>query len=126
MRPNTVFLVAAVLASAFGLSFLLAPGMVLPLYAIQADAPTVLMSRFFGVALLHLGLLLWFIRDVRDAGALRALGLAGVIGSAVGVAVALLGVLGGGTNALGWSTVAIYGALLFGYLGVLRAHPELA
>jgi hypothetical protein len=126
MRPNTVFLVAAGLAIPFGLGFLLVPEVVLPLYAVPTDAATVLMSRFFGVVLIHLGLLLWLIRDVREAASVRALGVAGVFGSAAGAAVALVGVLGGGTNALGWSTVAIYGGLLVGYLSIVRARPALA
>jgi hypothetical protein len=126
MRPNTVFLIAAILALAFGLSFLLVPGAVLPMYGISPDAPTLLMSRFFGVALVHLGLALYLIREVRDAAAVRALALAGVVGSVCGMLVALQGVLGGGTNALGWSTVAIYGFLLLGYAACLRSEPRLA
>ena len=126
MRPNTLFLAAAALAIPFGLGFLLVPNVVLPLYAVPADAATVLMSRFFGAALFHLGVLLWLLRDVRDAGSVRALGLAGLIGSAAGAAVALVGVLEGGTNALGWSTVAIYGGLMAGYLTIVRARPALA
>jgi hypothetical protein len=74
----------------------------------------------------HLGLALYLIRGVRDAAAVRELALAGVVGSACGMLVALQGVLGGGTNALGWSTVAIYGFLLLGYAACLRSEPTLA
>jgi hypothetical protein len=52
--------------------------------------------------------------------------LAGVVGSVVGVLVSLMGVMGGAVNALGWSTVAIYAALLLGYLSAMRSRPALA
>jgi vacuolar-type H+-ATPase subunit I/STV1 len=42
--------------------------MVLPMYGVEPSAATLLMSRFFGVALLQVGLLLYFIRETRDAG----------------------------------------------------------
>jgi len=126
MRPNTLFLIAGALALAFGLGFLLLPAAVLPVYAVQPDAPTVLMSRFFGVALVQLGLVLILSREVRDAVAVRALALAGVLGSICGVLVALIGVMSGVTNALGWSTVGIYTLLLVGYFGCLRGQQSLA
>jgi hypothetical protein len=126
VRPNTVFLIGGAIAVAFGLSFLLAPGMVLPMYGAPTDPATVLMSRFFGVALLQLGLMLYFLREVSDPSTQRAMALAGVVGSAAGVAVSVMGVLAGTVNALGWSTVAIYAALLLGYLSTMQSQPALA
>ena len=126
MRPNTVFFAGGVIAIAFGLSFLLVPGTVLPMYGAPADAATVLMSRFFGVALLQVGLMLYLLRETRDAATQRSMALAGVVGSVAGVLVSLMGVMGGAVNALGWSTVAIYAALLLGYLSAMRSRPALA
>jgi hypothetical protein len=126
MRPNTVFLAGGVLGLAFGLSFLLVPATVLPFYGLSVDPATVLMSRFFGVALFQLGLVLYLLRDVRESASQRALTTAGVVGSATGLTVALMGVLAGLVNSLGWSTVAIYGALLLGYLTCMRARTAVA
>ncbi len=84
------------------------------------------MSRFFGVALVQHGLSLYLLRKVRDPGAQRGLALAGVVGSACGLVVALTGLLGHVINALGWSTVAIYALLLLGYASVLRSRAALA
>ncbi|MGH7500091.1 MAG: hypothetical protein ACREL3_14725 [Gemmatimonadales bacterium] len=126
MRPGTVFLTAGVLALAFGLSFLLVPATVLPLYGVPTDAATVLMARFFGVALLNAGLIVYLLRDVREPSSQRTLALAGVVGSVAGAAVALTAVLGGVVNALGWSTVAIYTLLLLGYATCLREGPGAA
>jgi len=127
MRPSNVFLAGGVLAIAFGLSFLLVPAMVLPMYGAATDPATLLMSRFFGVALLQVGLMLYLLRETRDAATQRVTALAGAVGSVAGLLVALMGVMGGVVNALGWSTVAIYAVLLLGYLSVMRApQPSLA
>jgi uncharacterized membrane protein len=123
---NTLLLVAGVLALVFGLSFLLVPGAMLPLYGIEPAPGTTLMSRFFGVALVNLGLAVYLLRDVREAAAQRGLVLAGVAGSAAGLAVAIMGQLEGVVNAMGWSTVAIYGLLLLGYASHLRGRPVAA
>lgn len=126
MRPNTVFLAGGVLGVVFGLGFLLVPGIVLPLYGPTPEPTAILMSRFFGVALFHLGLLLYLLRDVREPGLQRLIATAGVAGSLAGLAVALMAVLGGLVNSLGWSTVLIYALLLLGYLGCMRARTAVA
>jgi hypothetical protein len=126
MRPNTVFLAGGVLGIVFGLGFLLIPNHVLPLYGPAPDPTSLLMSRFFGVALVQLGLLLYLLRDVRDTGLQRLIATAGVAGSLAGLAVSLMAVLGGLVNSLGWSTVLIYGLLLLAYLGCMRTRPGLA
>ena len=124
MRLRTLLLVAGLLALIFGAGFLFIPQTLLPLYGLQSDPDTRIMSRFFGVALVNLGAALYLIRDVQEAPAQRALVVAGVIGSVAGLAVALAGQLGGVVNSMGWSTVVIYGALLLGYSSFLRSRPS--
>jgi hypothetical protein len=80
------------------------------------------MSRFFGVALVQLGLSLYLIREVNDGAAVRALALAGAVGSLCGALVAFVGIQSGATNSLGWSTVAIYVLLTLGYVTCLRGQ----
>ena len=124
MRLASLLLIAGLLALAFGLGFLLAPGALLPLYGVDPAPGTVLMSRFFGAALIHLGIALYLIREVSETTAQRGLILAGVIGSAAGLAVALMGQLSGVVNAMGWSTLAIYGGLLLAYAGAMRTRTS--
>jgi uncharacterized membrane protein YfcA len=126
MRTNTLFLIAGILALLFGLGFLLVPATMLPVYGVAAEPAVVLMSRFFGVAMVHLGVTLYLLRDVREPATQYTLSLAGVIGSALGVVVALMAVLGHLVNAVGWSTVVIYALLLLGYVSCLRTRPALA
>jgi hypothetical protein len=72
-----------------------------------------LLALIFGLGLLP-GLAVYLVRDVRDAAAQGA----GPWGSGrirvAGLAVALMGQRSGLVNALGWSTVAIYGLLPLG------------
>jgi hypothetical protein len=126
MRLPLLFLVASVLALVFGLGFLLFPSVMLPIYGVDPEPAAVLLARFFGVALVHLGVALCLMREVRDPTAQRGLLLAGVVGSAAGIAVGLMGVLGGVVNATGWSTVAIYALLLLGYASAMRTRTATA
>jgi hypothetical protein len=120
MRPSTVFLTGSVLALVFGLGFLLVPASILPLYGVSTDPSAVLMARYFGAALLHLGLLVYLLRNVREPGVVRIMAQTGVLGSIAGAAVSLMGVMAGTVNALGWSSVAIYALLVAGYAACLR------
>jgi membrane-bound ClpP family serine protease len=115
MRLSTLLLIAGVIALLFGISFLLVPARVLPLYGVTPDPAVVLMSRFFGVALVQVGLILYLIRDVADQRAQRSVVLGSFIGSVAGLVVALTGQFWGLVNGLGWSSVAIYVFLLVGY-----------
>lgn len=107
-----------------GLGFLLVPGAVLPVYGIDPAPATLLMSRFFGAALVNLGLAVYLLREAREVVAQRGLVLAGVCGSVAGLAVALMGQLSGLVNGMGWSTVAIHGFLLLRYASCLRTQPR--
>ncbi len=73
------------------------------------------MTRFFGVALITVGLIVWFARMIADGVGRRAILLGGLIGDVIGFVVALQGQLNGLTNAVGWSTVLIYGVFALGF-----------
>jgi hypothetical protein len=115
MRLGTLLLIAGVIALAFGLSFLLAPAAIFPLYGVKPEPAVVLMGRFFGATLVQLGLLLYLVRDVADQRTHRSVVFASFLGSLAGLVVALTGQFWGVVNSLGWSSVAIYGFLLVGY-----------
>jgi len=100
----------------FGIGFVGAPAALLSRYGIiVADPHTIFMSRFFGAALIELGILLWIAREIVDPVGRRAIVLAGLIGSVIGFLVALTGQLNGVVNALGWSTVLIYALFAIGF-----------
>jgi hypothetical protein len=123
VRLRSLLLLAGVIALAFGISFLLAPRAMLGLYGVQAEAPTVLISRFFGAALVQLGMVLYLIRDVSDVRTQRGVVIGSFLGSVAGLVVALTGQFWGVVNQLGWSSVAIYGFLTLGYGAYVFGRP---
>lgn len=123
MALGTLLRLAGLLALAFGLGFLFAPARVLSLYGVAADPAVVLMARFFGSALVQLGLVLYLIRDVSDPITRRGVVIGSFLGSLAGFVVSLTAQFWGLTNSFGWSTVAIYGVLLLGYGSFVFGRP---
>ena len=123
MRLRSLLLLAGVIALGFGLAFLFAPSPMLALYGVSADAGIVLMSRFFGAALVQLGMVLYLIRDVGDLRTQRGVVIGSFLGSVAGLVVALTGQFWGVVNQFGWSSVAIYGLLTLGYGSFMFGRP---
>lgn len=123
MRLSTLLLFGGLLALVFGLGFLLVPRPMLTLYGIPTDPSLVMMTRFFGAALVQIGLVLYLIRDVGDPRTQRGVVIGSFIGSVAGLVVALTGQFWGLVNQFGWSTVAIYALLTFGYGSIMFGRP---
>jgi hypothetical protein len=123
MRLGTLLRLAGLLALAFGIGFLFAPARVLSMYGVAAAPTVVLMARFFGSALVQLGLVLYLIRDVSDPTTRRGVVLGSFLGSLAGFVVSLTAQFWGLLNNLGWSSVAIYGVLLLGYGSFVFGRP---
>jgi|HubBroStandDraft_3_1064219.scaffolds.fasta_scaffold78733_2 hypothetical protein len=115
MKLSTFLSIVGVVAILFGIGFVAAPAEVLAQYGITADRSTAFMSRFFGGALINVGLIVWFARNIVDPLSRRSILLAGLIADVVGFFVALQGQMKGVANALGWSTVLIYGLFAIGF-----------
>ena len=123
MPLRTLLLIAGIIALAFGLGFLLVPRPMLTVYGVTADPTVVLIARFFGAALVQIGLVLYLIRDVGEPRTQRVVVIGSFIGSVAGLVVALTGQFWGLVNQFGWSTVAIYGLLTFGYGSIMFGRP---
>lgn len=126
MPLRTLLLLAGLIALVFGLGFLLIPRPLLTLYGVPTDPTVVLISRFFGAALVQLGLVLYLIRDVGDLRTQRGVIIGSFIGSVAGLVVALTGQFWGLVNSLGWLNVAIYGLLTLGYGSFMFGRPPSA
>jgi hypothetical protein len=124
MNLKNLFVVQAIVALACGIGLLASPRTVMLLYGVAQEPGTVLMTRYFGVELLALGLLAALARNVSDSDAKRAILTAYVASDAIGLIVSLVGTLSGVMNAVGWTTVVIYlfFGLAFGYF--LIAKPD--
>jgi hypothetical protein len=119
MPLRTLLLIAGIIALVSGLGFLLVPRPVLTLYGVVVDPTVVLIARFFGAALVQIGLVLYLIRDVGDPRTQRGVVIGSFIGSVAGLVVALTGQFWGLVNQFGWSSVAIYALLTFGYGSIM-------
>jgi len=124
MRLGTLLRLAGLLALAFGIGFLFAPARVLSMYGLAAEPTVVLMARFFGSALVQLGLVFYLIRDVSDPTTRRGVVIGSFLGSLAGFVVSLTAQFWGLVNSFGWSTVAIYGLLLLGYGSFVFGRPQ--
>lgn len=123
MRLRTLLLIGGLLGLVFGTGFLLAPRPMLTLYGVVAEPSVVLLARFFGAALVQVGLVFYLIRDVGDPKTQRGVIIGSFIGSVAGLVVALTGQFWGLVNQFGWSTVAIYGLLTLGYGSFMFGRP---
>jgi hypothetical protein len=126
MTIKTFFTIIAVLALVHGIGFVLVPEQVAASYGMATSAPTVLMARLFGAALLGLGLIFWSARD-GSSESLRAVFIATVVGNTVGLIVVVMGTTAGTLNSMGWLAALIY---LFGAAGsayfVMARSPQLS
>jgi hypothetical protein len=115
MKLGVLFTVNAIVSMAFGLAFVFVPAEVLAFYGVTLTPGTAVVARLFGAALVGYGVVGWLARNAPHSEALRAIVTGYFFGSTVGCVVALHGVLSGATNALGWSTLAIYALFAVGF-----------
>ncbi len=115
MKLSNLLSINGIVAGVYGISFVLIPATVLSLYGVTQGPGEILMGQYFGVALIGIGALTWFARNVADSEAQRAIILAMLISNVVGLIVSVLGTLSGVMNAVGWSAVGIYLLLALGY-----------
>jgi len=126
MRLNNLLVVAAVISAVFGVAFLVASGPLLALYGVTLDKAGTLVAQLFGALLIGLAVLNWFARNVTDPAARQAVVFGNLTGDVVGFVVILIGQLAGITNALGWSSVAIYLLLALAFAYVQFMQPRSA
>lgn len=110
MSYRILFVLNAIVAFLFGLAFLIVPERVLGLFGTTEQyASTLLLARFFGTAMLALGLLLWFAKDAQE-GVQRGMGIALIVGAVAGLIVVLIGTLSSSAviRSNGWIAMLIY------------------
>ena len=115
MKLSNLLVANAIAALVYGISFVLVPATVLSLYGMTQGTSEALAGQFFGVALIAIGLLTWFARNIADSDTQRAIVLALLISDVIGVIVTVLGTVSGVMSAVGWSAVGIYVLLALGY-----------
>lgn len=107
MKRELFFTIVGIVGALFGLGFLLFPELSLRTYGVPTDPHNLMQSRYFGSALLGLGLVYLLARDTRDPLAVRALLVTAVVSNTVG---AWLSASAAGSlqNQVAWLSVVIY------------------
>ena len=126
MKLNVFMTIVAIVAGLFGLGFVFTPEQLMSFYGATPDASTNYMAQLLGAALIGIAVILWLCKDAEDSPVRQAILLGLFVAEAVGFVVALITQLGGGINALGWSTVIIYllFALGFGYFRFIKSAAQ--
>jgi hypothetical protein len=115
MKLRNLMVVKAIVCLGFGILFLAIPGQLMSVYGVTLQEGGILMARLYGASLVGNLMLTWFSRNDPGSEALRAAVLGLFVYDAIGLIVAVLAMLSGVMNALGWSVVAIYLFLSVGY-----------
>ena len=114
MNRHTFLMIASILALGYAAGLILMPAFMNSTYGFGSSTSEILLSRFFGVELLVIGVITWLAKDM-PAASVGPIITGSLVGNAVGAVVALLGTLNGVMNAAGWSAVAIYLLLTLGF-----------
>lgn len=127
MSYKVLFILNALVAVIVGLGFLIKPDIALPLLGVTEQyASTVWATRFFGSAMLALGLILWFAKDA-DVNMQKGMGWALFISTLVGLVVTLAATFAG--NAVlrqnAWIPVVVYVLFGLGYAFMLFLQPRM-
>jgi hypothetical protein len=128
MNYRIMFLINALIAVLLGLAFLAVPDRILTQFGVDGYAATKLAAQFFGTAMLALGLLLWFAKDVAEENLQKGMAIALMVGAAAGLIITAVGTTSNILRSNGWIAMLIY--LLFGlayaYLVFTRPKAEVA
>ncbi len=126
MKLKTMMVIKAVICLFFGILLLLVPGPLMAIWGVQLGSGGVFMARLYGASLIGNLFLTWFAKNDSGSEAQRASVLGLFVYDAIGFIVALMAVLAGIMNPLGWVIVGLllFLALGFGYFQFAKpANP---
>lgn len=126
MRLRALFSFNAIVATIFGLTAVLVPGLFYSTYGLTSDAGAQLVAQFFGAALLSNAVVTWSLRNIEPGPTRQTLTLALFVQGAIGLAISLIAQFGGVLNALGWLNVVLTAIFAVGYGYFRFMQPESA
>ena len=124
MNYRIMFLINALIAILLGLAFLVMPSRVLGQFGVDEYAATKLISQFFGTAMLGLGLLLWFAKDVTEENLQKGMGIALLVGAAAGLVITVMGKTSGILRSNWWIALVLYALLGVAYAYLVFVKPK--
>ena len=118
MSLKTVFIIGAIVAGFFALVSLLIPTTMLSWYGMESSDALVLMTRFYGAALLAIALMTFHLKNSELTSEVKSVVLALLIYNAIGAIVTIWGQVSNIVNTLGWSIVIIHVFFTIAYLSI--------
>jgi hypothetical protein len=126
MSYRILFVLNALFAALFGLALVFAPAMVLGQFGAEGRVPELLLARFFGTALVTVGLVLWFSKDASDEAVQKNMGMGLLISAVLGLIVTIMGVVGSGViRSNGWIAILVPILFALGYGFLLFLKPRM-
>lgn len=127
MSYRILFVINSFIASLAGLAFLIVPARVLEQFGTESRVPELLLARFFGTALVTVGLLLWFAKDISDEQVQKNLAMALLAGAVLGLIVTVIGVspVSGVIRSNGWAAMLGYLVFGLGYAFLVFLKPRM-
>lgn len=114
MKFKTLTTINSFLAFICGVVFALVPAQILASYDVSLTPMGIVIYQFWGAALIGIGLLCWFVRDIPGLARQKKLAMALVITNLLSSGIAIRGQYAG-ASASGWSTVFLFLALAVGF-----------
>lgn len=124
MNYRIMFLIHALIAILLGLSSLVVPSGTLGQPGVDEYTTTRLLSQFFGVVMLGLGLLLWFAKDMTEVNVQKGIGIGLLIADAAGLMIVIVGTTYGILRADGGIATAVYAILGLAYVHLVFLKPN--
>ena len=127
MSYRILFVINSFISFLFGLGLLIIPARVLDQFGAETRVPELLLARFFGTALLTIGLLLWFAKDISDESVQKKFAMALLAGAVFGLIVTVIGVspASGVIRANGWAAMLGYVLFGLGYAFLVFLKPRM-
>ena len=115
MKLSHVFSFNALVALVYAIGFLIVPNTVMGLHGLPAGETQALLARYFGVALIGLGLIAWYVRDVAHPPLKEGITISLFLSSLIGFVLSIQATLSGQMNVVGWLPTAVYLLLFLGF-----------
>lgn len=127
MKFKTLLTINSVLAFFAGVACVLVPAQLLSSYGVSLVPMELVIYQFWGAALIGLGMLTWFARNIKEPALQKTFALSLFITNGISCVMAIRGQYAG-ANDFGWSTVALYSslALVFGAFMLKKTALEIS
>jgi hypothetical protein len=115
MKLKILLIVNSLVFCASGICAVLFPAFVLSIYGVIQNPAVKLMAQYAGLGSIAIGLVAWFIRNIKDSEAQRAIILSFLITNIIGTIISIFGAISE-IMKVGWPVVGLYLFLAIGYI----------